>query len=217
MTAPCSLSVFGSLKWKMAVFTGSLVVLACLLVGAFLWIRHATALTQSLLLRGETLARQLSVTGRYSVMTRDTTRLNELIDGAFQTPDVAYVVFTDPADVVIASRERSLPPRTRLRLSSPPSTPSQDTASIASLLFQDGIAIPDRQAPLIPWHAILPPIFEHATGCYYDVAVPMLPPSVRPDEDDILLPPSRNREGVKTRSGIVHVGLSDSPLRKFGS
>ena len=188
-------------------------MLACLALGALLWIRHATALTQSLLFQGETIAGQLAVTGRFSVVARDRIRLESLIDGAFQSPDVAYVVFLDPAGETIASRDRLLPAQTHLRLSSPPANVSPDRASISALRFQAGTAFPDPTAPLIPWHALLPPFFERAPARFYDVAVPTRQLSVPPSDVGLLPTPDQppNQSG---RSGSVRVGLSDHRLRQ---
>lgn len=204
---------FSSLKWKMALFAGSVLVLSCLVLGAFLWVRHAVALTDNLLEQGEVLARHLAVTGRYSLITRDTTRLSELIEGAFQTPDVAYVVFTDSTAGLIASRGRPIPSRANVRL--PPDALSSPgaRATIRLLVIRDDQAVPEPSAPLISWHTVIPWLCGATTGRLYDVAVPVSRPAAPSYEDDRPFSQEGGAAAPETIFGAVHVGLSDHLLR----
>lgn len=204
---------FSSLKWKMALFAGSVLVLSCLVLGAFLWIRHAIALTENLLERGEVLARHLAVTGRYSLITRDTTRLSELIEGAFQTPDVAYVVFTDSTTGLIASRGRPIPSHPDLRLPPDRLRSTDMDATTRPLSIRDGQAVPDMSAPVMTWQTVIPPLFGGTTSRFYDVSIPVFRPSGPSHDDDTLLLTERRAAVPQNLLGSVHIGLSDHMLR----
>ena len=91
-----------SLKFKLGLLITSLVVSTVLLVGAILLRQQQKSLTAEMTKRGLTIASNLAASAKNSFLTNDELTLNLLVKDAMSDEDVAYVIFADPDEKILA-------------------------------------------------------------------------------------------------------------------
>ena len=96
------------LKVKFSVLITSLVVLAVVLVGAFLLRQAQQTLTAEMTKRGLTIAENLAAGAKSALLSNDDLTLNILIKDAMKDPDVSYVVIADEDGSVRAHSDLTL-------------------------------------------------------------------------------------------------------------
>lgn len=97
-----------SLKFKLGLLITSLVVSTVLLVGAILLRQQQNSLTAEMTKRGLTIARNLAASAKNSFLINDELTLNLLVKDAMRDEDVAYVIFADPAEKILAHGDVAL-------------------------------------------------------------------------------------------------------------
>jgi adenylate cyclase len=96
------------LKLKLSFLITALVVLAVVLVSAFLLRQAQQTLTAEMTKRGLTIAEHLAAGAKSAMLSNDDLTLNLLIKDAMKDPDVAYVVIADDDGTVRAHSDLAL-------------------------------------------------------------------------------------------------------------
>ena len=96
------------LKVKLGVFMTLLIVVTVELVGIILLRQEQRSLTAEITKRGLTIARDLAASSKNSLLTNDELTLNLLVKDALRDEDVAYVVFADEDNKIVAHADVSL-------------------------------------------------------------------------------------------------------------
>src|SRR5215813_2078860 len=97
-----------SLKFKLGLLITSLVVSTVLLISFFLLRQQQRSLTAEMTKRGLTIARDLAASSKNPLLTNDELTLNLLVKDALRDEDVAYVVFADQDNKIVAHADLSL-------------------------------------------------------------------------------------------------------------
>lgn len=97
-----------SLKFKLGLFITSLVVSTVLLISFFLLRQQQHGLTTEMTKRGLTIARDLAASAKNPLITNDDLTLNLLVKDAMRDEDVAYVIFADQNNTILAHGDVSL-------------------------------------------------------------------------------------------------------------
>jgi adenylate cyclase len=95
------------LKVKLGLLITALVVLAVVLVGAFLLKQQQHSLTAEMTKRGLTIAQNFAASAKTPLLTGDELTLAVLVKDAMKDPDVAYVVVTDAQGRALAESDPS--------------------------------------------------------------------------------------------------------------
>jgi len=96
------------LKVKLSLLITLLVVLSVLLVSNFLLDRAEKSLTSEITKRGFTIARDLALSARNSLVTRDDLALSLLVRDTLRDEDVSYAVIADEDGKVVADKDLNL-------------------------------------------------------------------------------------------------------------
>jgi len=91
-----------SLKLKLSLVITGLVVLAVLLVAAFLLRQEQATLTEEMIKRGRTIAENLAASAKSPLLANDDLTLALLVKDAMQDRDVAYVIMADYDGKIVA-------------------------------------------------------------------------------------------------------------------
>ena len=97
-----------SLKFKLGLLITSLVVSTVLLISFFLLRQQQRSLTDEMTKRGLTIAHGLAASAKNALVTNDDLTLNLLIKDAMRDEDVAYVIFADQNNTILAHGDVSL-------------------------------------------------------------------------------------------------------------
>src|ERR1051325_1090216 len=97
-----------SLNFKRGLLITFLVVTSVLVVSIFLLRQQQQSLTQEMIKRGLTIARDLAASAKNPLLTNDDLTLNLLVKDAMRDEDVAYVAFTDQDSKIVAHKDVSL-------------------------------------------------------------------------------------------------------------
>ncbi len=97
-----------SLKVKLGLLITSLVVLTVALMSAFLLRQEQKSLRAEMIQRGLTIARDLAASAKNPLLTNDDLTLNLLVRDAMRDKDVAYVIFADQDEKVLAHADLTL-------------------------------------------------------------------------------------------------------------
>jgi adenylate cyclase len=95
------------LKLKLGLLITALVVLAVVLVGAFLLKQQQQSLTAEMTKRGLTIAENFAASAKTPLITSDELTLAVLVKDAMKDPDVAYVIVTDAQGRALAESDPS--------------------------------------------------------------------------------------------------------------
>ena len=91
-----------SIKFKLGLLITALVVSTVLVVSIYLLRQAQTSLAKEMTKRGITIARDMAASAKNPLLTDDQLTLNLLVKDAMRDEDVAYVIFTDENETILA-------------------------------------------------------------------------------------------------------------------
>jgi sensor histidine kinase regulating citrate/malate metabolism len=97
-----------SIKFKLGLLITSLVVSTVLVISVYLLRQEQTSLAKEMTKRGLTIARDMAASAKNPLLTDDQLTLNLLVKDAMRDEDVAYVIFTDDKDTIVAHNDVAL-------------------------------------------------------------------------------------------------------------